>query len=172
MNTTTFQKYLEESFSGYTVSSTPPDNKQEYSDFNFYINPTASSSIVLPRGTDRVSSKLLSSIQRHPDTTLTEITSTANDRQTLPNSEDKVRQAVQQIIQNLKNNYEVYKDRSTKFLSTESILKIINKNFGLLNTLYNNSQRISDQFKREIGLLILKEINHIYISIYGDKNIR
>jgi hypothetical protein len=169
MNTTTFENYLEESFSGYTVSSTPPDNKQDYSDFNFYINPTTSSSIVLPEGTDKVSFESVSFMQQDPVITLTETTSTAKDRPTLPNSEDKFRQAVQKIIQNLKNNYEVYKDRSTKSQPTKSVFNIIDRNFGLLTTLYNNSQRISDQFQREIGQLIHKETNHIYISIYGDK---
>ncbi len=119
MNTTTFQKYLEESFSGYTVSSTPPDNKQEYSDFNFYINPTASSSIVLPEGTDRVSSKPLSFIQRHPDTTLTE-----NDGKNKSSVvQEQVREAVRKNIQRLENNYKIYRERLSKSIATNSSLR-------------------------------------------------
>ena len=169
MSTTTFKDYLEKSFSGYTVSLTPPDNKQEYSDFNFYINPSLSSSTAFPERNDGVSSRSASFMQPPPYTTPIETTLTANDRQTSPSQKDKIRQAVQQIIQNLKENYEVYEDRSTNSQPTESVLKIINKNYVSLRTLYMNSQRISKEFQREIGQLIDNETNHIYISIYGNK---
>lgn len=173
MSTRTFQDYLENCFPEYTVSSTPPENRQDYSDSNFYINrkQTASSSRVLRENTDEVSSESVHFIQRSPDITLTETTSTAKGIQTLPNSEKKIREAVPKIIQNLKNNYEIYEQRSKDSVPTELVLGYIKGNFGLLYTLYRNSKTISDQFGREIGQLIHNGTYNIFISIYGTSNI-
>lgn len=163
MNTTTFQNYLQQCFSGYNVSSRPPNNTPSYAGIGFYINrkQTASSSAVFPDSTDVVSSESDKLKKLPPSRTLT-----GNDGKNQSSIvKEQIRRFVRETIQKLQNNYKILVERSIHSHSTVNVLKFIDLDFQLLDAHHRDSAKISDQFQKEIGSRIQRETCHIHYFI-------
>lgn len=167
MNTTKFQNYLQQCFSGYNVSQTSPENRPSHPGINFYINrkQTLSSSAVLPDSTNVVSSESDLLKKLSPSRTLTE-----NDGKIKSSVvQEKLRETVRKNIRRLENNYKIYRERLSKSAAIENPLRYINFDLKILNALSVGAAKISDQFGKEIRELIQKETFHIRDFINGNQ---